>query len=58
MLSKLLKYIFRANKRVKRLISLLKAKELPSPTFSVFINIIHYIIISVKVVIVVVELSF
>ena len=38
--------------------SLLRAKELPSFTFGVFIDIIHYIIVSFKIVIVVVELSF
>ena len=58
MLSQPLKHVFRANKRVKRLVSLLRAKEFPSSSFSVFINVIHYIIVRVKVVIVIVKLAF
>ena len=58
MLSQPLKHVFRANKRVKRLVSLLRAKELPGSSFSVFVNVIHYIMIRVKVVVVVVKLVF
>ena len=58
MLSQPLKHVFRANKGVKHLVSLLRAKEFPGSSFSVFVNIIHYIIIRVKVVIVVVKLAF
>ncbi len=58
MLSQLLKYVFRANKRVKRLVSLLRAKELPGFSFCTFVNVIHYITVSVEVVVIVVKLSF
>ena len=58
MLSQPLKHVFRANKRVKRLVSPLRAKELPGSSFSVFVNVIHYIIIRVKVVMVIVKLAF
>ena len=37
---------------------LLRAKEFPGSTFSMFIDIIHYIMISIKVVIIIVEFSF
>ena len=58
MLSQPLKHVFRANKRVKHFVSLLRAKELSSSSFSVFVNVIHYIIIRVKVVVVMVKLAF
>ena len=58
MLSQPLKHVFRANKRVKRLVSPLRAKEFPGSSFSVFVNVIHYITIRVKVVVVVVKLAF
>ena len=58
MLSQPLKYVFRADKRVKRLASLSRAKELPGFSFYMFVNIIHYITVSVKVVTIIVKLSF
>ena len=58
MLSQPLKHVFRANKRVKHLVSLLRAKELPGSSFGVFVNIIHYIVVRVKVVVVVVKFAF
>ena len=57
-LSQLFKHIIRANKRVKYIIFLLRAKEFPSSIFSIFIDIIYYIIISIKVVIIIVEFFF
>ena len=57
-LSQPLKHVFRANKRVKRLVSPLRAKELPGSSFGVFVNVIHYITVRVKVVVVVVKLAF
>ena len=38
--------------------SLLRAKEFPGSIFSMFIDIVYYIIISIKVVIIIVEFFF
>ena len=57
-LSQLFKHIIRAVEGVERLTSPSRAEEFPSPTFCAFVDVIHYITISIKVFAVTVKLSF